>query len=1138
MDTKKIVDQKLEYWKKKLIDLSKRNNLVRYRFTKSKSIKIIRLNTKQALDDIYHEQNIVFLKSDIDKARDRQWIASEDEKTIEKKLYNLYNKTRENFQELGLNTCFVSIGILKYKEADSSEIYLEAPIFLFPVEIERLKGVSKEIHQFEINSNSGELLLNPALKEKLSHEFRIELDNLKEEQALSDYFKYFEEKISGMKDWKVNEDIYMDVFSYQKYIMYEALNTHKQLVKDNDLVKAYVGVRDALQDDIAEFQREEFDDTTSIDVLPADSSQKRAIELAKAGVTFVLQGPPGTGKSQTIANIISALIEKNKKVLFVSQKMAALNVVQKRLDEVGLGRYCLNLHNYKGNKREVIKQFMKELQTSPVIPSMIKREDVSSYLKSQKDINEFYQFLCEKHSPWELSVYDVRGELAKLSKNEIVDFPLKRSISLNKKEFSILFDKLERFNSSFIVLGNPNENIYFNYQKDKNTSLAINRFSSNLKNFDQNTKKIICFIDKLKIETRIEINFIAELNLLNELNDKIIAFKFNHEFSYLLSKDFEEYNSLIKELLSVLLELKEMREDMTKRVKDSFIDDLNTHQVEKIFRETSFFVRLFNQEYKTNKANLDKYAKIKIGYNEWISLFDEKAKYEKINRKLNEIVSKNKKKSEIIGDYSNLSNISRLDKYCKDLIPLFEISNKISKSKNYAIIQSLSNCNQKGLFRDFYYSLNDTEGFFEVKQLTSLENIQDVLTVLEKLNNQFKNLKEVLAFKEEFIKLDEEVKEFIKKYFDNAVRSEFSKVFLKSYYLQILDEILKKSNKFSPKSLVEKFRDDDIKVRDIFRYKVMESVEDRQPKDNYSSMGSNEVSILKRENEKKRRLKPIRDLLEQIPDLAFALKPCFMMSPLTVSQYINPKNINFDIVIFDEASQIMPEDAVPCLIRAKQAIIMGDTQQLPPTSFFLSQDDYEVEEEIEDLPSFLSEASTKFREKSLNWHYRSKNENLIAFSNRFFYENRLITFPNSKIDDKSGLDFVYARNSIYDRGKSRKNKEEAKIVVDTYRKLRKAYPKYSVGIVAFSIQQENAIREAFQSAGIIIEETVDPQNEDLFIKNLETVQGDERDIIILSVGYGKDSSGKLSYNFGPLNRESGYKRLNVAITRSRFKTVA
>ena len=317
----------------------------------------------------------------------------------------------------------------------------------------------------------------------------------------------------------------------------------------------------------------------------------------------------------------------------------------------------------------------------------------------------------------------------------------------------------------------------------------------------------------------------------------------------------------------------------------------------------------------------------------------------------------------------------------------------------------------------------------------------------------------------------------------------------------------------------------------------MEAIEEQQPKEHYQGHGDNEKAILLREHQKKRRLKPIRDLLQEIPNLVFTLKPCFMMSPLTVSQYINAKDIKFDVVIFDEASQIMPEDAVPCLIRAKQAIIMGDTQQLPPTTFFLSQDDEESEEEIEDLPSFLSEASTKFRSKSLDWHYRSKNENLIAFSNRFFYENRLITFPNPNTNDKSGLDLVYVKKGIYDRGKSRKNREEAKEVVKAYRELKSMYNDKSIGIIAFSIAQGNAIREEFQMAGINFDESIDSDTEELFIKNLEKVQGDERDIILLSVGYGKDSQGKLSYNFGPLNKEGGYKRLNVAITRSRFKTV-
>ena len=313
---------------------------------------------------------------------------------------------------------------------------------------------------------------------------------------------------------------------------------------------------------------------------------------------------------------------------------------------------------------------------------------------------------------------------------------------------------------------------------------------------------------------------------------------------------------------------------------------------------------------------------------------------------------------------------------------------------------------------------------------------------------------------------------------------------------------------------------------------------DEKPQFEYESRADNELRTLRRENEKKRRLKPIRVILTQIPNLAFTLKPVFMMSPLTVSQYLQTSLGKFDVVIFDEASQIMPEDAVPCLVRANQAVIMGDTQQLPPTTFFLrTQDDDDVDEELEDLESFLSEASTRFRMKSLDWHYRSQNETLIAFSNRFFYENRLITFPNANPEDMSGLDFVYVEDGVYDRGKSRTNVAEARQVVNVYADLKKQYPDKSFGIIAFSRQQERAIRQQFEMVNVEIDSSIDSTVEELFVKNLETVQGDERDIIIISVGYGRDSAGSLSYNFGPINREGGYKRLNVAITRSRFKTI-
>lgn len=1136
MDIDKTIDKKLLYWKEKLIDLSKRNNLVSYRFTKSKSIKIIPTSFENIIEDLNQEKNVLFLKKKMENPKERQWLCSENEEVIEKKLYTLYLKAKENFQELGVSTCFVSLGMLKYKDVDHSEIFLSAPIFLYPVKINRLPSVSKDTYRFEITSSPEDLQLNPALKEKLIHDFGIEIKEFEIDKPAKEYLEYLKEAISGMKNWEINEEVYLDIFSYQKYVMYQDLKQNEDLVKKSPLVRAYVGDRNALQDEIAEAPREEFDDTTDIDVFPADSSQKRAIELAKAGVTFVLQGPPGTGKSQTICNIIASLIERKKKILFVSQKMAALDVVQKRLNEVGLGRYCLNLHEYKGEKKEIVRQLMTQLITSPIIKDSAKRYSFANYLEVQNELNEFYKYLGEKNEPRNLSIYEIRGELAKLHSIEIINSELSDCLNYNEDQFSNLIGKLSTIDNLLERVVNPLKNIYFNFDITKNTRLSRDEFRKLLDETHGLMKEIIVFLENLNESTDYELITIEELKNFSQIHDAVKKLKKIPK--YLISNKFYKHKNTINELYTSLTIIENLRKELLKNVSKEFLD-IDTKKHEKIFKETSFFARLTNKEYKNSKEELKKYAKNKLSHNDWVKIFELNGNYKKQLSNHEQLKRNNSELIKNAGDTNNLENLRNLNQTVDSLSSIYIKVEKINKKFSFKIVDymfvkdSISES-----FNKLLNSFNKINSYFIGPKLFNYEEISQIKNEFHSLLDNLIHLDDVLIFKKEYKSLSEEIKKFMQEFLSEHKVSKFSQVFLKSYYLQLLEQIQKKLTVDSPKNEVEFFREKDFEVRDMKRFKVMDSIKENQPSYTYKSSGQNEVYILKRENEKKRRLKPIRDLLEQIPNLAFSVKPCFMMSPLTVSQYINPKSTKFDVVIFDEASQIMPEDAVPCLIRANQAIVMGDTQQLPPTSFFLrSQDDEFVEEEIEDLESFLSEASINFRSKSLDWHYRSKNETLIAFSNRFFYENRLVTFPNPNTKDKSGLEFVYVKNGIYDRGGSRKNRIEAKELVEVYRKLKKLHPKESFGIIAFSIAQEDAIREAFQIANINIEGSIDPHTEELFIKNLETVQGDERDIIILSVGYGKDSRGILTYHFGPLNKEGGYKRLNVAVTRSRFKTV-
>lgn len=302
-----------------------------------------------------------------------------------------------------------------------------------------------------------------------------------------------------------------------------------------------------------------------------------------------------------------------------------------------------------------------------------------------------------------------------------------------------------------------------------------------------------------------------------------------------------------------------------------------------------------------------------------------------------------------------------------------------------------------------------------------------------------------------------------------------------------------------------------------------------------------ELSVLLHEIGKKKRHIAIRKLLAQTSALAQEIKPCFLMSPLSVSQFLDAREIFFDVLIFDEASQIFPEDAIGPIIRASQVIIVGDNKQLPPTDFFKSTgigEEFEDEDDVE-YESILDECMYVLPNLRLLWHYRSRHESLITFSNRAFYQNSLITFPSAENGEDIGIGFVHVPDGTYDRGGTRSNKREAEVtaqlVFDHFRK----YPKRSLGVIAFSEAQATEIRERVESLRELhIEmETFFKEGhpDEFFIKSLENVQGDERDVIFFSVGYGKSPEGTLYMNFGPLSKNGGERRLNVAVTRSKYQ---
>lgn len=357
------------------------------------------------------------------------------------------------------------------------------------------------------------------------------------------------------------------------------------------------------------------------------------------------------------------------------------------------------------------------------------------------------------------------------------------------------------------------------------------------------------------------------------------------------------------------------------------------------------------------------------------------------------------------------------------------------------------------------------------------------------------------------------------------------------------DPALSKVRATARDTLVAEYRKADRQLVNAAVGDVIRACNSRRPR---TDMG--ESATILREAAKKRKHMPVRRLLESTRHVTQAIKPCFMMSPLTVSQFL-PPDMHFDVVIFDEASQVLPGDAINCVYRGSSLILAGDQNQLPPTSWLFGgikgDSDEEWSEDSDDTADFesvldLAKGAGAFRSLTLRWHRRSRHESLIAFSNFTFYDGKIITFPGARSDGPDvGVELFHV-DGVYRRGTSRDNVIEAAKVAERVIHHYDTRPGKSLGVIAFSEAQASAIETAVNEARESRPDLgrffgADDRLKGFFVKNLEAVQGDERDVLIFSIGYGPDENGKLTMTFGPLNKQGGWRRLNVAITRALYR---
>jgi len=390
--------------------------------------------------------------------------------------------------------------------------------------------------------------------------------------------------------------------------------------------------------------------------------------------------------------------------------------------------------------------------------------------------------------------------------------------------------------------------------------------------------------------------------------------------------------------------------------------------------------------------------------------------------------------------------------------------------------------------------------------------------------------------------LDQLVREFEK---GSILGQDIVNYFTKNLYHNCADYIIEQDVQLSSfngklfEEKIRKFRQFNKKFEKLTKDELYAKLASKVPSFAQEVAQSSEIGILQRNIRNNGRGMSIRKLFDTIPTLITRICPCMLMSPISVAQYIDVNNFKFDLIIFDEASQMPTSEAVSAIARGNNLIVVGDPKQMPPTNFFSTNNIDEENIEKEDMESILDDGlALSLPSIHLLWHYRSKHESLITFSNTQFYENSLLTFP-SPDDLTTKVKFINIPG-YYDRGKSRQNSFEAKAVIEEIitRLSDPELSKKSIGVVTFSSVQQILIDDMLTEAFKLrpdLEIKATESYEPIFIKNLENVQGDERDVILFSVGYGPDKDKKVNLNFGPLNREGGWRRLNVAVSRARYE---
>ena len=1037
--------------------------------------------------------------SDFAKHSDNILQTDIPEENLSKVLSKIEKERVRFLREKGLKVLYAAFGFLEWERAlhaNNDRKTYNSPLLLMEVLIETSNK------SFRVVGN-GDLFQNPELTHALENQLGRAMPNLtdfindRSAFRLNQYLLAVKEYFQEFEECKVRNRIAIGVFKSRGIPVGEILPegySSEKIKKVETLLTAST----AINSSTSHFDLD--DPSTQISTpcfaLPLDSSQHSTIMEVLDGKNVVIEGPPGTGKSQTIVNLIVSAIAQGKSVLFLAQKLAALEVVQNRLVECGMGAKCVPIHSEHTNKSSFYSSLKEKLEHT-----VEKGQDFESLLaerdKIVKELNQHAKLLGGGMPGTQ------KGE--KLTIQRILTTSSVLQQRLGEQDRGIRFNLPDAYSGK-------------NLENDLN---HINELEDRVKELDSDSS--LRFIQYFRVSEVLDPFQLDELfaRILN-LNEKL-SFTFQPREGV----SFSNLNEVQKST-NALSKAKEVYESVQSELNHVFgsISDTELEQ----FSEHA-------KRLGPAKNFIKKFLVIKLSWSKshkaWQWLLDFWSRDPSVDSF-----------ETVVTSTSNLLDfVKKYEQNQKFLLANESLNTDLSE-----INKKLEESNDRlELFNEAVSLLN------ELKFIGPIESTDDLSRGLEMLDLSKSNFVKVCSVNhglDDFEKKHSSSEWIRKKIISGTSFSvDYEAIIFNSLAKEISSRHKRIFRTDSKKliSLRQKFKQKEEALSKEYCKKIASVRPDPESVPTVESAKVREkegFALVKHVTMKPTARVTVRELCSRAADALQSYIPCFLMTPSSVADFL-PKNVEFDLLIIDEASQMLPEEAVGSMLRCNQVIVVGDQQQMPPTTF-ASSTLKEKEEDEERIESILDRALLSFDQISrLTFHYRSADESLINFSNQQFYQGSLVIPPSHGNDPELGLNFVDAGGVYYPNKGSNPTKhpnpvESEKIVQLILEEMRER-PQNSLGVAVMNVKQSQRIEELFegQKDKTIKNYLIKWENtpEYFFIKNLENVQGDERDTMIIGTVYGKDETGKLAQNFGPINQPKGENRVNVLITRAKKRVV-